>query len=268
VDVQTIRRLRCAAQGLVRPVGDPVARLLVVPAQDAAGAARAIEVRGGAGVDGLVLTWLHRGTLHLARREDVPWLHGLLAPRRAAQHRRRLLELGIDERRWRVLAAVVANGPVARGRLGELLGVEGPALYHLIGIAAMHGTVTLDPATRDVVPADLPPELPGRERPAALARLAARYLAGHAPADAHDLAAWSGLPIGEARAAIEACGVTEIPHEPEPVPRHELGPFDPYLLGWRDRRHAVPPELAGAVHPGGGVLRACTIEDGVVVSVR
>lgn len=264
----TLRRLRCAAQGLTTPPDDPVDRLLGVQAQDAAAAARALEVRGGRTLDGLVLTWLMRGTLHLVLAGDAPWLHGLLARRRAAQHHRRLEQLGVDARRWRVVARLAEEAPVSRAHLGEVLGLAGPGLYHLIGLAAMHGAVTLEPATREVVAADLPAALEGPERERALRALGARYLAGHAPADPRDLADWAGLPLGEARRALEAAATLHSPYAPEPVPRRELGPFDPYLLGWRDRRFPVPPELAAAVHPGGGVIRACTIDDGLVVSVR
>ena len=40
------------------------------------------------------------------------------------------------------------------------------------------------------------------ERPDALARLARRYLAGHGPADAPDLARWAGITLGDARIAF------------------------------------------------------------------
>ena len=39
--------------------------------------------------------------------------------------------------------------------------------------------------------------------------------------------------------------------------------FDELLLGWRDRSPTVPPKLAKQVHPGGGMIRAVTVEDGV-----
>jgi hypothetical protein len=42
--------------------------------------------------------------------------------------------------------------------------------------------------------------------------------------------------------------------------------YDELLLGWRDRSVTVPGAFAQLVHPGGGVIRAVTLEDGVVVS--
>jgi len=39
------------------------------------------------------------------------------------------------------------------------------------------------------------------------------------------------------------------------LPPRLLGPFDEYMLGWKDRSFAVPAELARRVHPGGGIVR-------------
>jgi hypothetical protein len=38
------------------------------------------------------------------------------------------------------------------------------------------------------------------------------------------------------------------------------------MLGWKDRTFAVPPEHARRVHPGGGLLRAVAVVDGLVVA--
>jgi len=120
-----------------------------------------------------------------------------------------------------------------------------------------------------------PPAAPV-DRDAALAELARRYLAGHAPATDRDLAAWSGLPLRDARAGLgrigselrrdgELLGLRRARRRRDPVPPRLLPAFDPYLLGWRDRAFAVPPALAKAVHPGGGIVRATAIVDGLAV---
>ena len=118
---------------------------------------------------------------------------------------------------------------------------------------------------------------PAPDRDAALAELARRYLRGHGPADARDLAAWSGLPLRDARAGLAAIAgeladardgrvvLADAPPAPErPLPEVLLPAFDPYLLGWRDRGFAVPPEHARTVHPGGGLIRATIVADGRV----
>ena len=101
------------------------------------------------------------------------------------------------------------------------------------------------------------------ERDAALAELARRYLAGHAPAVPEDLARWAGLPLRDARAGIAAAPVD--PALGASPPPRLLPAFDPYLLGWKDRSFAVSPEHARRVHPGGGVLRAVATVGGKAV---
>jgi hypothetical protein len=53
---------------------------------------------------------------------------------------------------------------------------------------------------------------------------------------------------------------------PQEVPHPRLlGPFDPYLLGWRTREHAVAAKHARFVAPGGGIVRGVATVDGLVV---
>ncbi|HWT92846.1 MAG TPA: crosslink repair DNA glycosylase YcaQ family protein, partial [Solirubrobacteraceae bacterium] len=66
-------------------------------------------------------------------------------------------------------------------------------------------------------------------------------------------------------------GLAHAAAPPEPVdlppaPPRLLPAFDPYLLGWKDRAFAVPPERARTVHPGGGLLRATVVDDGVAIA--
>ena len=81
----------------------------------------------------------------------------------------------------------------------------------------------------------------------ALAELARRYLAGHAPAEDRDLARWAGLPLRDARAGLKAIaseleqrddGLVDLKRRPAaaglPAPKL-LGSFDPLLLGWTSR---------------------------------
>jgi hypothetical protein len=102
----------------------------------------------------------------------------------------------------------------------------------------------------------------GRE--AAVRTLVARYQAAHAPCTPADLAAWSGLPYTEITRAWSA------PSQPPfsiatatPLPVRLLPAFDEYLLGWRSRDHAVREEYRRLVHPGGGIIRATVLVDGL-----
>lgn len=299
-------RARATAQLLHRPGGggaaDVVRHLLAVQAQDLRAARLALRARvpGCAATDvdaalasgELVVAWLLRGTLHLVAAEDYAWLLALTAPTRFKHSRRRLGELGVSaeeaERAVVVIeAALAADGPLTRAELAERLDAEGlptegQATPHLIGLAALRGVVVLGPprgkglgyvlarAWLAAAPAadrgGAPP--PTADRDAALAELARRYLAGHGPAAPADLAAWSGLPLRDARAGLAAIasdlverddGLDDLAARSAPaeaIPPRLLGAFDPYLLGWKDRGFAVPAEHARTVHPGGGIVRA------------
>jgi len=324
-----LRRRRAAAQLLHRPAGssDPAAssvpagprhsagtgpehlvgRLLAVQAQDLRSARLALRARSAglaaADVDraltvdrSLVMAWLCRGTLHLVRSEDYPWLFGLTAPDAdRAGNRRRLTQEGVSTAQAEAAVGVIeralaAEGPLTRMELGRRLDARGlptagQALPHLLFLAARRGLVVLAPVgpggqafalTRDWL-GSTPERLTGTARESALARLTRRYLAGHGPASAGDLAGWSGLPVGETRAGLDAVGaevavveddlVDLAGREPAPsrVPARLLPAFDPYLLGWRDRSFAVPAAHAGRVYPGGGMLRATAVADGLAV---
>src|SRR3712207_4135549 len=94
-------RARARAQLLHRPRSAPPAdvvhHLLALQAQALRSARLALRVRGAAaGLEGLVRTWLMRGTLHLVRAEDLPWLHALFAPRQVRANERRLAQLGVS----------------------------------------------------------------------------------------------------------------------------------------------------------------------------
>ena len=287
---------RARAQGLSgRRATTPAAvvkRLLAVQAQDWRAARLAIRARstGVTAVDvdaalgrELVAGWLLRGTLHLVSREDYPWLLGLTAPGRLATSRRRLGQEGVTpaaaDRAVELIAATLADGgPRTRAELGAALDAAGirttgQALPHLLLLAALRGVALLGAirdgapafvAARDALGAAPATSLEGGARERALAELGRRYLRGHAPAEAEDLAAWSGLPLRDARAGLAAAGLPRPLRAPAPPTPRLLGPFDPYLLGWKSRAFAVAAAHAKAVHPGGGILRATMLVEGRV----
>jgi Winged helix DNA-binding domain len=300
------RRQRAAAQMLHRPPGlgavDVARSLLAVQAQELRAARLALRARGelftAADVDAaiseqrtLVRGWLGRGTLHLVAREDYWWLLAITAQARYAANKRRLRQEGVSEddaeRTLAIVERVLADeGPLPRATLAERIAAEGirtegQAIAHLMLLATLRAVTVLGPVRHGaqdfVLARDWLGEPEPPDRDAALAELARRYLAGHGPATAADLAAWIGLPLRDARAGIAAISgeivelggdmldlVTNDP-APEPVPARLLPAFDPYLLGWKNREFAVPPENAREVHPGGGIVRPTVTVDGVVV---
>jgi hypothetical protein len=285
---------RLSAQLLSGPrARDPVAvaeQLLAIQAQDFSGARFAVRARSSglsvADIDtafteqrSLLITWLNRGTLHLVRSEDYPWLQALTAPRLETATARRLSQEGVSsdaaDRGIAVMERVLAQeGPLDRQVLRERLAVagvrtQGQSFVHLLALASIRGLIVRGPmvATKHafVLVRDWLGESARVDRDVALAKLARRYLVGHGPADDRDLARWSGLPLRDARAGLSA--ISSELHQREdglvnlkrravthalPEPRL-LGSFEPVLLGWTSR-----DLLLGQAEPlvvSGGVFR-------------
>ena len=273
---------RLTAQGLDGP---PMARpeevaerLLAVQGQDPRGARLAVRARTegltAADVDraltedrSLLITWLNRGTLHLVRSEDYPWLQALTTPPQLNSSATRLSQEGVTsgmaERGVETIERALAEeGPLTRPQLRERLdsaGVPtaGQALVHLLFRAALRGIAVRGPMVGKEHAYVLTRDWLGPQRPvdrdAALAELARRYLAGHGPADDRDLARWAGLPLRDSRAGLAAIGselderddglvdlAKRRPPAELPGPRL-LGAFDPLLLGWVSREEVVGP---------------------------
>ena len=286
------------------PAADPTAvaeRLLAVQGQDRRGFRLAVRARTegltAADVDraltdqrSLVVIWLNRGTLHLVRSEDYPWLHALTTPPLFTGNARRLAQEGVSQEAAERGVAVVERslaeeGPLTRAQLRERVAgagvrTEGQALVHLLMLAALRGLVVRGPVVGSeegyVLVRDWLPRPEPVDREAALAELARRYLAGHGPASDRDLARWAGLPLRDARAGLEAIsgeleqrddGLVDLagrpPAEGLPPPRL-LGAFDPLLLGWTERERMVGPHVSRLV--AGGLFRPFALVRGRVAA--
>jgi hypothetical protein len=284
VAVSMVHRRRLAAQQLSGPAAGSaeavVERLLAVQGQDPRGARLAVRARStgvsAADVDAgltdrrsLVVTWLNRGTLHLVRARDYWWLHPLTTPQLATGNRTRLRQEGVSaaqaERGVEVVAEQVAtHGPRTRAELRDALDAAGvptagQALVHVLVAATLAGHVVRGPvrgAEQCFVAVEqwLGPAPEPLDRDEALALLARRYLVGHGPADARDLAGWAGIALGDARRGLDGIadevveageGLVDLSArqagaEPAPLPGPRLlGSFDPVLHGWVSRADVV-----------------------------
>jgi Winged helix DNA-binding domain len=296
---------RLTAQGLAgEPLRSPEAvaeRLLAVQGQDPRGARLAVRARtsglSAADVDralsedrSLLITWLNRGTLHLVRRQDYPWLHALTTPPLMTSSARRLRQEGVSEgdaeRAVKTIEKALADeGPLTRAQLRERLEAEGipaagQALVHLLFLTTLRGIAVRGPMVGKehayVLVRDWLGEQEPVDRERALAELARRYLTGHGPADDRDLARWAGLPLRDARAGLAAiaAGLEERPDglvdlakrpAPEPLPPPRLlGAFDPLLLGWTSREEVVGPhKLLVTIN---GIFKPFALVDGRAVA--
>lgn len=297
---------RFGAQLLVgEPARDAVAvveRLLAVQGQDARGARLAIRPRSSgvsaADVDRalteertLLITWLNRGTLHLVRREDYPWLHALTTPPLFTGNARRLAQEGVspdaaDRGVGAIERALGDEGPLTRKQLAQRIAAAnmptaGQALVHLLMEACLRGIAVRGPVLGGehayVLVGDWLGCTEPVDRDSALAELARRYLVGHGPANDRDLAKWAGLPLRDARAGLTTIarelrerddGLVELAAHPavaELPPPRLLGPFDPLLLGWASREALLGPHRQ--IVTTNGLFRPFALVEGRAVAI-
>src|SRR6266545_1779338 len=193
---QRLVNQQIACSTLATP-GDVVQWLGAVQAQDYLGALWALGLRLPNATEQaieqaiaertIVRTWPMRGTIHFVAPADVRWMLEVLTPRVVQRSKRRLTELGLDEK------IIAASGQRGLHILGQL------AQRQLICFGARAGkqpTFTL-----------LDEWAPGAKslpRDEALATLAQRYFTGHGPATMPDFMWWSGLTTSEAKAGLAA----------------------------------------------------------------
>lgn len=265
-------------------------RLLAIQAQDPRGARLAVRARSeglsASDVDRalseertLLITTLNRGTLHLVRTEDYPWLQALTTPPLFQGSARRLEQERVSpadaERAVALIARWLADeGPLTRSELRTRLSeagirTEGQAFVHVVLLASIRGLIVRGPVIDRqhafVLVRDWLGEQQPVDRDVALAELARRYLAGHGPASDRDLARWAGLPLRDARAGLEAIasrldqrddGLVDLAGKPPPAGLPEprlLGSFEPVLLGWASREEIVGANERALV--SGGIFR-------------
>jgi hypothetical protein len=218
-----------------------------------------------------VRTWTARGTVHLIAATDRPWLHALFAERNGRVFGARFERFGITEEVRAMRADVVelcAEQPRDRASLLRALAERGHRsleqgpINTFVPWLSSEGLIVSD--TAGVLHAADPP--PPVDRDEAVAILGARYAAGYGPCDASDLAKWSGLPITQARRALEAAGATT---DLDAWPVAELpsclllGAFDTLMLGHRTREPFVAAEHDHHILKAGGMLRPVALVDGV-----
>ncbi|GAA3451125.1 winged helix DNA-binding domain-containing protein [Dactylosporangium matsuzakiense] len=196
-------------------------------------------------------------------------------------------------------AGVVCRGPDVRGKPTVVLTAEVLASAALAAAAQSSGVPAsasrssgiLASASASASASRSPAGWSARDfaGDAALAELARRYLIGYGPADAADLAAWSGLPVASARRALALVPAAGSPAASSAIAASSdsasadaassdsassgggssrlLGAFDTLLLGYRDRSFVLAPEHAGLVNRGGGMIAATMLADGRVAGV-
>lgn len=182
----------------------------------------------------LVRSWPMRGTVHITAAADHHWLRAALMHRTDAWVRRSEEMYGVNdalcERAGEVaLSLIDDHGPIARsvlleawqeaGLMGSFLGqdVSSYRRRHLLVRLQREGILVQGPRAgnehlvmdaralpdSDSGPAGAGVTHGGAGHRAALAHIAHRYVIGHGPVSAEDLARWTTLPKTQAARALE-----------------------------------------------------------------
>lgn len=249
----------------------------------------------------LVKTWLMRGTLHLARSEDLPIFVGAMGRHWVSQMRPSWLKfMQVTEQEfWTIcdeIGAALDGTPltreeliarVGRGRSERVRQVLRSGWGGMLKPAARNGLLCFGPnrgqSVTFVRPESWLPSWRAVDPEQAIVEMARRHLRVYGPATKLDFARWWGAWPGVANAAWKGLaphlsGVSiegkraELLSEDVPVIKRAkltgsvrlLPLFDPYLMGHAKRDHLVDHAYAAKVSRTAGWISAVVLVDGTV----
>ncbi len=245
----------------------------------------------------IVRTHILRPTWHFVAARDIRWMMRLTAPQIAVQGASRERELALDPeiyRRCNDLIAKTLEGEkqLTRQELAEALtagGIETDSsrMVHIMMQAELELVVCNGSRRgKEQTYALLDERVPAGStlsREESLAELARRYFTSHAPATIQDFTWWSGLKVGDARAALEMVKsdlksmplgallywmpqTMELPAAIKPSV-HLLPAFDEFLVSYKERGASLDPAHAGHSITGNGIFKPIVVIDGRVAGV-
>lgn len=297
---------RLASLRVGRPLASPAAAVAwmgAVQAQEYPAAAWAIGLRAAGASYGsvahaldtreIVRTWALRGTLHILAAEDVRWVLGLIGPGALARLQPYFRRFEMDgptvTRCVDVICRAMQGGrQLTRKQLAAALEEAGQrtdlmafllyraAAERLICIAGSSGPRD----TYALLDEWLPPA-PARPADEAQAELARRYVRSHGPSTAHDFAWWSGLPVGQARAALAAApqlaclkqdgaSYWHVPEDADVPPTGGLWllpGFDEFVVGYAERGAVLDEAQVRQIVQTNGIFNPAMVIDGKVAGV-
>jgi hypothetical protein len=248
----------------------------------------------------LVKTWLVRGTLHLARADDLPFYTAAMSRRWIRVSNSWLKFWKITEAElWQLVDSIgsaLDGKPVTReeliakvgkGKSDELIEALRSGWGGMLKPAARNGRLCFGPnrgqSVTFVSPRDWLPSWKEVDPEAGIVEMARRYLRAFGPATKSDFvrwwgawpgvgnAAWSGLAGELTQVSIEGAGADLLTDDLEALHEARLGEsvqllplFDPYLLGYANRDHLFEKVHAPKVSRTAGWISAVVLVDGRV----
>ena len=249
----------------------------------------------------LVKTWLMRGTLHLARAEDLPVYTAAMGRHWIRIQPSWLKFMGVSETElWQLvdeIGAALDGTPltreeliavVGRGRSQHIRDILRSGWGGMLKPAARNGRLCFGPSRGQSVTFVNPRKWLKTWREvdpeAAIVEMARRYLRVYGPSTKNDFARWWGAWPGVGTAAWKALGPELVTVSVEGVrlealaadltamgrakitePVQLLPLFDPYLMGYAKRDHMLDRVHAAKVSRTAGWISAVVLVGGVVV---
>jgi hypothetical protein len=243
----------------------------------------------------IIRTHLLRPTWHLVSADDIYWLLELTAPhiKPAMNSNNRLL--GLDDKLFAKCNKIIEKALGGSNHLtrDELMAILNKAkistesyrsihiMFHaeLDGIAC-NGVRRGKNSTYALLSERVPKKkiLPREE---ALAKLAQRYFSSHCPATLNDFRWWSGLPVKDARNALEMVKKDFISEtigadtywltNSFSLPKKEnpsvylLPAFDEFLISYKDRSASFPMKNYNKALTSNGIFRPIIVMNGHVI---
>lgn len=304
-----ICRMRLTAQQLIstefNSVGQLVSYMGALQAQDYAMAKWAIGGRLAGATDALiekalnnkaiVRTHVLRPTWHFAAAQDIRWMLELTAApvRKAMAYNNRALGLddAVFKKCRKVIEKILRGKQLTREEIMQALAkisvrTDENRAAHIMLDAELSGLVC-NGARREkqftyaLMDEVVPPAKPMKKEEA-LALLAEKYFTSHGPATLQDFTWWSGLPAGEAKAALAgistklqsaACEnkLYWFSHSNVKTKAqssfHFLPAFDEYMVSYKDRSAALDPRFSRMALTGNGIFYPVVVVNGKIKGV-
>jgi hypothetical protein len=244
----------------------------------------------------IIRTHLLRPTWHFVAADDLRWMIELTAPQLRSGSRSRHKELGLTakvvSKSNKIIREALEGGQhLTRKELNPLLETAGfrnenNLFAHLLFVAELDGLICSGPSSGNqhtyALLEERIPAAPNLSKEAALEKLARTYFSSHGPATTEDFIWWSGLPVKDARSALEMIGNDFISEEIGPQKYwfsensslenekntvYLLPAYDEFLISYKDRSASVTVTDQKKAISNNGIFRPVIVINGEVAGI-
>jgi len=242
----------------------------------------------------IIRTHLMRPTWHFVSADDIYWLLELTAKHIKSTTKSRHRDLGLTESELQkskevFIKSLEGNRSLTREELSDQLNQAGINTYeqrlpHILMDAEIDGIICSGSiSAKKQTYALLAERVPVKKtfsKEESLSKLAEKYFTSHGPATVADFTWWSGLPVSDARKALEMNKGTlisytidtdiywfadsvNLPSSPSDSV-YLLPAFDEYLISYKNRSSAITLENHSKAISNNGIFRPVLVVNGQI----